>query len=106
MSIYVGNLSSETTEDDLKAAFAAFGEVTGVNIIKDKFTGQPRGFAFVEMAEDDAADKAVAALNGTEFQGRALNVSGARARGDGGGRQGGGGYGRGGGGGRSREPKW
>lgn len=97
MSIYVGNLSGETTEDDLKAAFASFGEVTGVNIIKDKFTGQPRGFGFVEMASGDAVKAAIAGMNGKELKGKTLTVNEARPKNEGGKRSFGGGGHRGGG---------
>jgi RNA recognition motif-containing protein len=108
MNIYVGNLSRTTTEEDLRKAFEAHGQVATVNIITDKYTGDPRGFAFVEMASKEEAMAAIAGLNGTELDGRTLNVNEARPRaeGGGGGRSGGGfggGGGRGGfgGGGRS-----
>ena len=98
MSIYVGNLSSEVTEDDLKVAFQVFGEVTSVNIIKDKFTGQPRGFGFVEMSSGDAVKAAIAGMNGKELKGRALTVNEARPKSDSGKRNfGGSGESRGGG---------
>lgn len=97
MRIYVGNLSYDASEDDLRQAFGAHGEVTAVDIIKDKFSGQPKGFAFVEMPAKADAEAAISALNGTEVRGRKINVSEARAR-QGGGPGGGGG---GGGGGRS-----
>ncbi len=96
MRIYVGNLSYDASEDDLRQAFGAHGEVTAVDIIKDKFSGQPKGFAFVEMPAKADAEAAISALNGTEVRGRKINVSEARAR-QGGGPGGGGG----GGGGRS-----
>ncbi len=95
MRIYVGNLSYDASEDDLRQAFGAHGEVTAVDIIKDKFSGQPKGFAFVEMPAKADAEAAISALNGTEVRGRKINVSEARAR------QGGGPGGGGGGGGRS-----
>jgi len=94
MNIYVGNLSYDCSDADLKAAFEAFGQVTSAQVIKDKFSGESRGFGFVEMANKEEAEKAIAELNGTELKGRALNVNEARPRTD---RRGGGG---GGGGGR------
>jgi cold-inducible RNA-binding protein len=100
--IYVGNLSYQTTENDLSALFEQCGQVESVNIITDRDTGRSKGFAFVEMANDDA-EKAIAQLNGTEIGGRALTVNEARPREErsgGGGRGGyGGGRGRSGGGG-------
>jgi RNA recognition motif-containing protein len=99
MNIYVGNLSYDMTEEDLRKEFEAFGKVDSVNIIKDKFTDRSRGFAFVEMANNDEGKAAVAAINGKDVKGRALNVSEARPRGEGR-RGGGGGGGRGPGGGR------
>lgn len=82
MNIYVGNLSRDVTEDELRGAFEAHGEVASANIITDKFTGQSRGFGFVEMPKDDEAQAAIDALNGTELKGRALNVNQARPRTD------------------------
>jgi len=117
-NIYVGNISFQTTEQDLDAAFSAYGQVDRVQIVKDRDTGQARGFAFVEMPVNADADKAMAALNGAELGGRTLTVNEARPRepraggGGGGNRFGGGGGGRpgggGGGGGRPprREPRW
>ena len=100
MNIYVGNLSRDVTETELKEAFQAFGEVQSCNIIKDKFTGESRGFGFVEMPNKEEADKAVAELNGKDLKGRNLTVNEARPRTDRP-RGGGGGGGRGGfGGGR------
>ena len=98
MNIYVGNLPREATEDDLKEAFEAFGEVTSVKIIKDKFTGDPRGFGFVEMSNNTEAQAAISGLDGKDLKGSALRVNEARPRRDDRGR-GGGGFGRGGGGG-------
>jgi cold-inducible RNA-binding protein len=96
-NIFVGNLSFRTTQDDLQAAFAAFGTVERVNIVTDRDSGQSRGFAFVEMTDRAAAEAAIAKLNGADMDGRALNVNEARPKTEGGG----GGYGnRGGGGGR------
>jgi len=98
MNIYVGNLSYSVTEDDLREAFEAFGEVTSANIIKDKFTGQSKGFGFVEMPAKEQAQAAIAGMNGKELKGRDLNVNEARPRTDD--RRGGGGGGGGGGAGR------
>ncbi len=95
MNIYVGNLPYNTSEEDMKKAFAEFGEVTSVAIIKDKVTGQSRGFGFVEMATDSEGKVAIEAMNGREFNGRKLTVNEARPRTEGG-RPGGGGGGRGG----------
>jgi len=94
MNIYVGNLSFDTTEDQLRQAFGAFGEVTSAAIITDKYSGESRGFAFVEMPEKSSAIAAISGLNGQELNGRTLNVNEARPRtegGRGGGRGGGGG---------------
>jgi RNA recognition motif-containing protein len=104
MNIYVGNLSNSATEDDLRQAFEAFGQVSNVNIIKDKFSGESRGFGFVEMPTKTEAEAAIEGLNGHEINGRAVNVNEARPkadnrRGGGGGGGGRGGRGRGGGGG-------
>ena len=104
MNIYVGNMSRNVSEEDLREAFEAFGQVTSVNIIKDKFSGEPRGFGFVEMQGKAEAQAAIDGMNGKELKGRTLNVNEARPRTEGGGRGGGGGGygggGRGGGGGR------
>ncbi len=105
MNIYIGNLSFETTEDQLRQAFEEFGEVTGVNIITDRDSGRPRGFAFVEMSDNDAATAAINGLNGKELNERPLNVNEARPRNDRGGGGGRGGGGRGGGGG-GRGRRW
>ncbi len=105
MNIYVGNLSFDATEDEVRELFAAFGQVTSVSLIKDKFTGRPRGFGFVEMANDGEAQKAIAELHGKDFKGRSMTINQARPREEGGGfgRGGGGGFGdRRGGGGRDR----
>lgn len=80
MNIYVGNLSFQTTEDDLRRAFESYGEVSAVNIIKDKVSGESRGFGFVEMASKDEAMEAMAGLNGTELNGRTMSVNEARPR--------------------------
>jgi RNA recognition motif-containing protein len=104
-NIYVGNLSYEATEDDLRQAFEAHGEVTSVAIIKDKMTGRSRGFGFVEMSDKNQANAAIQALNLQEIRGRAITVNEAKPKTEGGPRGGGGGgrggYG-GGGGGRGR----
>jgi RNA recognition motif-containing protein len=97
VNIYVGNLSFDTSEDDLRDAFASFGQVTSAAIIKDKFSGQSRGFGFVEMSNNAEAQAAIKGLNGTELHERMLNVNEARPRTEGGNRSGGG-YNRGGGG--------
>jgi len=96
MNIYVGNLSFETTEDQLRQAFGSFGEVVSASIIADKFSGESRGFGFVEMAGKTEAAAAITGLNGQDLNGRALNVNEARPRESGGGNRGG----SGGGGGR------
>ncbi|MBC7258593.1 MAG: RNA-binding protein [Chloroflexi bacterium] len=90
MNIYVGNLARETTEAELRQAFEAFGQVSSVAIIKDKYSGESRGFGFVEMPSAAEAQAAIAGLNGKELGGRALNVNEARPREDRGGRGGGG----------------
>jgi len=93
MNIYVGNLSREVTEEDLRQTFEAFGQVASVTIIKDKFSGESRGFGFVEMSAKAEAQAAIAGLNGKELKGRTLNVNEARPRSEGrrgGGRPGGG----------------
>jgi len=106
-NIFVGNLSFGTTEQDIRSLFEAHGSVDRVNIVTDRDTGQPRGFAFVEMTNDAEGDKAIDAINGKEVGGRALNVNEARPKSEGGGGGrgrgfggGGGGRGSGGGGGR------
>lgn len=110
-NIYVGNLDFKITEDELRQAFGAYGQVDNVTILKDRDTGQPRGFGFVEMANDEEAEKAINAMNGMQLGSRSLNVNEARPKvskggfGGGGGRGGyGGGRGgnRGGGGGYRR----
>ena len=108
MRIYVGNLGYETTEQELREAFEAHGEVQEVSVVRDRETGRSRGFAFVEMPTADEANAAISGINSKEMGGRTLTVNEARARqerGSGGGGYGGGGggggYGGGGGGGRS-----
>jgi cold-inducible RNA-binding protein len=109
-NIFVGNLSYQTTQEDLLAAFSQYGNVERVNIVTDRDTGQPRGFAFVEMSNAQEAQTAISQLNGAELNGRALNVNEARPKpGGGGGRGGfgGGGNRRGhGGGGGGRGSRW
>jgi RNA recognition motif-containing protein len=90
MNIYVGNLSYGVTEEELKKAFEAFGEVASANIIRDQYSNQSKGFGFVEMPERAAAEAAINALNGKEMGGRTLTVNEARPRADRGGRSGGG----------------
>lgn len=106
MNIYVGNLPFEATEDEIRAMFEPFGQVTSVALIVDKFTNRPRGFGFVEMPNVGEAQKAIQALNGTEMGGRNLAINPARPREEGGGSRGGGygGGGRGGPGGGGRRP--
>jgi RNA recognition motif-containing protein len=94
MNIYVGNLSYEVTEADLKTEFEAFGEVTSVSIIKDNYSGQSKGFGFVEMPKLTEGQAAITGLNGKQIKGRAVTVNGARPKGEGGPRSGGGGGGR------------
>lgn len=98
VNIFVGNLSYQTTQSELQAAFSFYGTVERVSIVTDRDSGQPRGFAFVEMTDRAAAEAAIGKLNGTDMNGRALNVNEARPReqGGGGGNRGGGGGGRGG----------
>ena len=113
----MGNLDFAATEASIRAMFEPYGSVDRVSLVTDRDTGRSRGFAFVEMSDAGAADQAIAALNGTELEGRALNINEARPKGEGGG-GGGGGFSRGGGGGRPksgggggggrprREPRW
>jgi RNA recognition motif-containing protein len=101
LNIYVGNLAYEVTEEELREEFAAFGEVASVNIIKDKYSGQSKGFAFIEMPLLSAGQAAITGMNGKMLQNRQISVSGARPRTDNRSRGSyGGGYGGGGGGGR------
>lgn len=112
MNLFVAKLNFDTQEDDLRSAFEQFGEVTSCSVITDKFTGRSKGFAFVEMADEDAANAAIEALNETDFDGRTIVVKKAEPRESrpprsggygggggysGGGNRGGGGYGGGGG---------
>ena len=115
-NIFVGNLSYSATEDTIRSLFAEYGTVDRVSIVTDRDTGQPRGFAFVEMSASGDASRAIAGLNGRELDGRALNVNEARPKTEGGGGSrsfgSGGGFRRGGDdggdyqGGRRREPRW
>jgi RNA recognition motif-containing protein len=98
MNIFVGNLAREVTEEDIKAEFTAFGEISSIAIIKDKFSGQPRGFAFVEMPNKEEGAAALAGLKGKMLKNRTLDISEARPRTE---NRGGGGRSFGGGGGRS-----
>ena len=105
MNIFVGNLSRNVTDSELREAFVAFGEIASAQVIKEKFTGESRGFGFVEMPNKEEADKAIAGLNGKDLKGRTMTVNEARPRTDrprtGGGGGGRGGFG-GGGAGRGR----
>jgi cold-inducible RNA-binding protein len=113
-NIYVGNLDFSTTDQDVRALFEPFGQVDNVNLIRDQFSGQPRGFGFVEMANDEEADKAIQQLNGQHVGNRNITVNEARPKaersragagggfGRKGGGGGGGGFGRSGGGGGGR----
>jgi len=104
MKIYVGNMSYDTTEEDLKLACEAFGKVESATIIKDKFSGQPKGFGFVEMSSKAEGQAAIDGLNGKELKGRTLNVNEARPRTENfGGSTGGYGGGKGGHGGDSKK---
>ena len=80
MNIYVGNLAYSVTEDELRTAFAQFGDVSRANVITDKYSGQSKGFGFVEMSDKAAAEEAIAALNGTDLNGRSIKVNEAKPR--------------------------
>lgn len=80
MNIFIGNLSFDVSEDDLQKAFEAYGQVSAVNIIKDKYSGRSRGFGFVEMGSETEAQSAIDGLNGKELKGRKLSVNQARER--------------------------
>jgi RNA recognition motif-containing protein len=101
-NIFVGNLSYQTTEQELEAAFANYGVVERASVVRDRDTGQPRGFAFIEMTNKSEAIKAIQGLDGQEMNGRAIKVNEARPKED----RGSGGGNRGGGFGRRREPRW
>jgi len=92
MNIYIGNMSYETTEDQLRQAFESYGEVSTVRVITDRDSGQPKGFAFVEMSGKSEAIAAISGLNGKEMNGRALNVNEAKPKTEGGNRSGGNNY--------------
>src|SRR5215210_3501354 len=102
MKLYVGNLSFQTSSEDLQQLFAQAGTVESASVVEDRETGRSRGFGFVEMATAEEGQAAIQQFNGKEIGGRALTVNEARPRGN---RGGGGGYG-GGGGGGNREPRW
>lgn len=97
MNIYAGNLPFDVSEDSLRKAFEEFGEVTEVRLIMDKFSGKSKGFGFIEMPSKEEAEKAIAEINGRDFNGRAINVNEARPKVERGGRGGRGGGRRGGG---------
>lgn len=82
MKFYVGNLSYDTTENDLRNAFEGYGQVSSVNVITDKYTGKSRGFGFVEMENSDEANEAMTNLNDSELNGRNLNINEAKPRND------------------------
>ncbi len=107
-NIFVGNLDYGATEDAIRDLFEQYGAVERVSLIRDRDTGAPRGFAFVEMSDAAEADRAIAGLNGTILGNRAINVNEARPRADSGRPSGGGGFRRQGGGPprRRREPRW
>jgi len=94
MNIYVGNLAREASDSDLRDAFQAFGEVSSAAIIKDKFSGDSRGFGFVEMPNKSEAEKAISSLNGKSIKGRNITVNEARPRTDSRGSGSGGGFSR------------
>jgi cold-inducible RNA-binding protein len=94
-NLYVGNLSYDTTEDTLRTLFAEFGEIESVRVITDRYTGRPRGFAFVEMTTEETAQAAIEALNGKTVDGREIKVDSAKPRADRDQRQSGG-----------RRPRW
>jgi len=107
-NIFVGNLDFGATETSVRSLFEPYGQVDRVNVVTDRETGRSRGFAFVEMTDAAEAERAIAALNGMQLDGRALNVNEARPKpaGGGGGGRGFGGGGGGGGRGPRREPRW
>ncbi len=113
MKLFVGNLSFQTTQQDLMNAFTPYGNVESVHVLTDRTTGQSRGFGFVEMSDRQEAENAINALNGAELNGRTMNVNEARPKteggfggGGGGNKPKGGGFGGGGGHKSRREPRW
>ena len=110
MKLYVGNLSFQTSSDELQQLFSQAGTVESASVVEDRETGRSRGFGFVEMASREEGEAAINQFNGKELNGRTLTVNEARPREDRGGSRGGGGGGRGGfgggGGGGNREPRW
>jgi RNA recognition motif-containing protein len=104
INIYVGNLSFDANEDQLKELFEAYGRVDSAKIISDQFTGRSRGFGFIEMAEREEGLRAIQELDAKDFKGRSLKVNEARPKREGGGGGGGGGGGRRGGG--DRQSRW
>ena len=110
-NIFVGNLSFNTNEDELRQLFESYGQVDRVSIMTDRDTGRSRGFGFVEMASNEDGEKAITALNGSQVGGRTINVNEARPKAERGGGGGGGGFGRdrgdrGGRGGGGRRDRW
>ena len=103
MKLYVGNLSFQTSSQELEELFATIGTVESATVVEDRETGRSRGFGFVEMSSQEEGEKAIAELNGQEVSGREIKVNEAKPREDRGGRGGGGGYGGGGGG---RQNRW
>ena len=103
-NLFVGNMSFDTTEGELRSIFEPYGEITSINIITDRDTGRPRGFGFVELADDGEAAKAITELNGKELDGRALKVNEANPKPERSGPRGGGGRDRGGY--QPRGPRW
>jgi RNA recognition motif-containing protein len=101
--LYVGNLPYQTTESDLQTLFEASGEVSSINIVRDRATGQARGFAFVEMSDSEGAQRAISDLNQRQVGGRSLTVNEAKPMEP---RSGGGGFGGGGNGRQRRDPRW
>ncbi len=111
MKLYVGNLSYDVTDAELREAFGAYGRVASADVVKDRYSGQSKGFGFVEMPAKEEAEAAMQALNGTALRGRSINVNEARPRADGAGgggrdRRGGGGGGGGRGGGGGGQGRW